>query len=212
MIKSEILDRFPLPDGTGEMTLARRGTELAIRVRGVELMNTRNHVSEDELGFYSAKLVAGKQDARVLIGGLGLGFTLISVLKYAPLAKVDICEIFPKVVEWNRAHTKAPLDHEHVRVIVNDVGAVIRESAGQYDAILLDVDNGPDPVFDANAALYQKKGLADAKRALRPGGGLAVWSAFESPQFTKWLHEVGFVAECHTVRAYGSKHFIWLAR
>lgn len=212
MIKNEIIDRFDLPDGTGEMTLARRGTELAIRVRGVELMNTRNHISEDELGFYAAKLVAGKPGARVLIGGLGLGFTLRAVLKSAPLANVDVCEIFPKVVDWNREHTKAPLDHERVRVVVNDVGVVIRASRGDYDAIVLDVDNGPDPVFDANAALYQRQGLADAKRALKPGGGLAVWSAFESPQFTKWLRDVGFAAECHTVRAYGSKHFIWLAQ
>ncbi|HEY0253250.1 MAG TPA: hypothetical protein VGC41_17070 [Kofleriaceae bacterium] len=213
MIKSEIIDRFALPDGTGEMTLSRRGTELAIRVRGVELMNTRNHVSEDELGFYAARLVEGKQTARVMIGGLGLGFTLRAVLKAtAPGVHVDVVEIFGKVIEWNRAHTGAPVTHERVTVVENDVAVVIRESIGLYDAIVLDVDNGPDPVFDANAALYQKKGLADARRALAPGGGLAVWSAFESPQFTRWLHEVGFTAECHTVRAYGAKHFIWLAR
>ncbi|MEO6774593.1 MAG: hypothetical protein ABI467_16540 [Kofleriaceae bacterium] len=217
MIKLEVLDRFALPGGDGEMVLGRRGAEFVIRVRGVELMNSRNHVSEDELGRFAARLVEGKPDARVLIGGLGLGYTLRSVLNACPTSVlIDVVEIFPTVVRWNRDHfaelAKRPLDDPRVTVIEADVAHVIGRSAGCYDAIVLDVDNGPDPVFDANAKLYKRQGLAEARRALAPGGGLCVWSAFESPTFTRWLREVGFEAEMHLVWAYGAKHYIWLAR
>lgn len=216
MIKLEIIDRFALPDGNGEMVLAKRGAEFVIRVRGVELMNSRNHISEDELGRFAARLVAGKPSARVLIGGLGLGYTLRSVLNAcATSVQVDVAEIFPTVVRWNREHladlAKRPLADPRVTVIEDDVARVIATANGMYDAIVLDVDNGPDPVFDANARLYKRDGLAEAKRALAPGGGLCVWSAFESPTFTRWLHDVGFAAEMHLVRAYGAKHYIWLA-
>lgn len=217
MIKVEVIDRFALPDGQGEMTLSRRGKELAIRVRGVELMNSRNHISEDELGRYAARLVAGKPTARVLIGGLGLGYTLRAVLNAVPTSvMIDIVEIFPTVVRWNREHTGAlagnPLDDPRVTLIEDDVGHVIARSAGVYDAIVLDVDNGPDAVFEANAKLYKQQGLVAQKRALAPGGGLAVWSAFESQTFTQWLRDAGFTAECYTVKAYGARHYIWLAR
>ncbi|HEY6037459.1 MAG TPA: hypothetical protein VIV58_24430 [Kofleriaceae bacterium] len=217
MIKLEIVDRFALPNGDGEMVLAKRGAEFVIRVRGVELMNSRNHISEDELGRFAARLVAGKPGARVLIGGLGLGYTLRSVLNACPTSVlVDVCEIFPTVVRWNREHladlAKRPLDDPRVTVIEDDVARVIAAADAKYDAIVLDVDNGPDPVFDANARLYKRHGLAEARRALAPGGGLCVWSAFESPTFTRWLHEVGFTAEMHLVRAYGAKHYIWLAK
>jgi spermidine synthase len=215
--KLEVLDRFALPDGDGEMVLARRGAEFVIRVRGVELMNSRNHISEDELGRFAARLVAGKPAARVLIGGLGLGYTLRSVLNACPTSVlIDVVEIFPTVVQWNRGEladlAKRPLDDPRVTVIEADVAEVIGRSHGVYDAIVLDVDNGPDPVFDANAKLYKRHGLAEAKRALAPGGGLCVWSAFESPTFTRWLREVGFAAEMHLIRAYGARHYIWLAR
>jgi spermidine synthase len=215
--KNEVLDRFPLPEGNGEMVLAKRGREYAIRVRGVELMNSRNHVSEDELGRYAARLVADKPDARVLIGGLGLGYTLRAMLNGSPTSvKVDIVELFPTVVRWNREHLGVlagkPLDDPRVTLIEDDVAAVIDRSPGRYDAIVLDVDNGPDAVFETNAKLYKRNGLIAAKRALAAGGGLCVWSAFESPTFTRWLHEVGFTAEMHLVRAYGARHFIWLAR
>ena len=217
MNKLEVLDRFALPDGDGEMVLARRGAEFVIRVRGVELMNSRNHISEDELGRFAARLVAGKPAARVLIGGLGLGYTLRSVLNACPTSVlIDVVEIFPTVVQWNRGEladlAKRPLDDPRVTVIEADVAEVIGRSHGVYDAIVLDVDNGPDPVFDANAKLYKRHGLAEAKRALAPGGGLCVWSAFESPTFTRWLREVGFAAEMHLIRAYGARHYIWLAR
>jgi spermidine synthase len=217
LIKLEVLDRFALPNGDGEMVLAKRGSEFVIRVRGVELMNSRNHISEDELGRFAARLVAGKPGARVLIGGLGLGFTLRAVLNACPTSVlIDVVEIFPTVVRWNRGElaelAKRPLDDPRVTVIEADVAEVIERSQGTYDAIVLDVDNGPDPVFDANAKLYKRQGLAEARRALAPGGGLCVWSAFESPTFTRWLREVGFAAEMHLVRAYGARHYIWLAR
>jgi spermidine synthase len=216
LIKNQIIDRFPLPDGNGEMTLTKRGKEIAIRVRGVELMNSRNHISEDELGRYAARLVVGKPSARILIGGLGLGYTLRAVLNAVPTSVlIDIVEIFPTVVRWNREHTGQlagrPLDDPRVTLIEEDVGVVIARTEGVYDAIVLDVDNGPDAMFETNAKLYKLKGLVAAKRALAPGGGLAVWSAFESQTFTQWLREVGFVADCFTVKAYGAHHFIWLA-
>ncbi len=217
MNKHEVLDRFPLPDGDGEMVLAKRGREYAIRVRGVELMNSRNHVSEDELGRYAARLVVDRADARVLIGGLGLGYTLRAMLNASPTSvRVDLAELFPTVVRWNREHLGVlagkPLDDPRVTLIEDDVAAVIARSPGRYDAIVLDVDNGPDAVFETNAKLYKRDGLSEAKRALAPGGGLCVWSAFESPTFTRWLREVGFTPEMHLVRAYGARHFIWLAR
>jgi spermidine synthase len=216
LIKVEVLDRFALPDGDGEMVLSRRGNEFAIRVRGVELMNSRNHISEDELGRFAARLVAGKPSARILIGGLGLGFTLRAVLNATPTSVlIDIVELFPTVVRWAREYTGVltgkPLEDPRVTVIEDDVAAVIARSPERYDAIVLDVDNGPDALFEVNVKLYKRNGLAEVRRALAPGGGLCVWSAFESPTFTRWLREVGFTAEMHTVKAYGAHHFIWLA-
>ncbi len=217
MKPNEVLDRFTLPNDEGEMVLSRRGKEFQIRVRGVELMNSRNHVSEDELGRFAGRMVADKPSARVLIGGLGLGYTLRSMLNASPTSVlIDIAELFPTVVRWAREHTGIlagnPLEDPRVTVFEEDVAAVIARSPGAYDAIVLDVDNGPDALFEMNAKLYKRNGLAAAKQALAPGGGLCVWSAFESPTFTRWLREVGFEAEMHTIKAHGSNHFIWLAR
>ncbi len=213
----ELLEKFSLPPGEGEMSLSRRGDEFTIRVRGVELMNSRNHVSEDELGRFAARVVADRASARVLIGGLGLGYTLRSMLNASPTSVlIDIAELFPTVVRWNREYTGVlagkPLDDPRVTVFEEDVAQVIARSEGTYDAIVLDVDNGPDALFEMNAKLYKRNGLATAKRALAPGGALCVWSAFESPTFTRWLREVGFEAEMHRIKAHGSNHFIWLAR
>ena len=196
MLPSVVLDRAPSPGG--ELVLSQRGDELTIRVRGVELMSSRNHDSEDELGRRGALLAGVGDGARVLVGGLGLGFTLRAVLEHCRAA-IDMVELVPAVVQWNRTHAGElaghPLDDPRVTLIEDDVARVIAAARARYAAIVLDVDNGPDGLFDANGKLYQRAGLAAARRALVPGGGLAVWSAFESPTFTSWLREAGFSVE-----------------
>src|SRR4029077_7297969 len=139
--------------------------------RGVELMNSQNHESEDELGHRACALIAGVAKPRILIGGLGLGSPLRAVLDGGP-ASIDVVELVPAVVRWNRTVLAElagrPLDDPRVTVIEDDVGRVIARSSG-YHAIVLDVDNGPDELFEANARLYTRDGLAAARRALAPG-------------------------------------------
>ena len=208
MIPLVVVERVATPGG--EMTLSRRGDQFSIRVGGVELMNSHNHTSEDELGRRACALVGSARTPRILIGGLGLGFTLRAVLDGAAAATVDVVEIVPEVVRWNRTVTGAlagqPLDDPRVTVIEDDVAHVIARAHATYDAIVLDVDNGPDELFESNAKLYKRAGLAAARRALRPGGGLAVWSSFESATFTTWLREVGFAVEVVRLKAHGSRH------
>ena len=193
------------------MSLAEHAGTFSIRVRGVELMNSRNHASEDELGKLAAELAG---TGRILIGGLGLGYTLRSVLDHCR-AEIDLVELVP-VVRWARTHTSAlshnAVDDPRVTVIEDDVANVIARSSQRYAAIVLDVDNGPDEVIEGNARLYTRDGLAAAKRALAPKGALVVWSAFESNTFTRWLREVGFAVEVVRHTAFGARHFIWLAR
>jgi spermidine synthase len=211
LIPTVVLERVQVPGG--ELVLSKRGDELSIRVRGVELMSSRNHDSEDELGRRAAALCGDGK--RVLVGGLGLGFTLRAVLDNCRAA-IDVVELVPAVVRWNRTHAahlaNHPLDDPRVTVIEDDVAAVIASAKASYDAIVLDVDNGPDELFDSNRQLYRRNGLAAARRALVPGGGLAVWSSFESSTFETWLREVGFSVETVRIKARGARHVIWLAR
>lgn len=218
MIPNVVVERVSSPGG--ELVLSRRGDQFSIRVAGVELMNSHNHWSEDELGRLTSKRIGGVVAPRVLIGGLGMGYTLRAALDELPRdAHVDIVEIVPDVVRWNRtilgdlAHR--PLDDPRVTVIEADVAHVLRAPAARYHAILLDVDNGPDGVYRSNDALYKRNGLAATKAALVPGGLLAVWSAFESATFTRWLREVGFSVELETIAAKykgAPRHYIWFAR
>jgi spermidine synthase len=211
VIPTIVLDRVPAPGG--ELTLSKRGDELSIRVRGVDLMSSRNHDSEDELGRLTAQLAGA--GGRILVGGLGLGFTLRAVLDHCN-AKLDVAELVPAVVQWNRTHAAAlngnAVADPRVTVIEGDVARVIADADARYAAIALDVDNGPDELFDSNKQLYARKGLAAAKRALVPGGGLAVWSSFDSNTFTAHLRSVGFAVEVKRIRARGARHVIWLAR
>lgn len=219
MITDEVLERVVLPDGK-EMVLTRWDGHIAISVGGRPLMSSHEHGSEDELGRLIAERLAGVAKPRVLIGGLGLGYTLRAALDVLPKsARVTVAELVPAVVRWNKGpHGKLagrPLRDKRVRVVVKDVGLVIPKRAA-YDAILLDVDNGPDAlVHDANAKLYKRAGLVRARAALRPDGVLAVWSAFPSRTFTLWLREVGFAVE--QLRATpttpgGPRYYIWVAR
>ncbi|MBL0218014.1 MAG: hypothetical protein IPQ07_29555 [Myxococcales bacterium] len=219
MNDDEVLERVTLPDGK-VMVLTRWDKHIAISVDGRSLMSSHEHGSEDELGRVVADRLIGIAAPRVLIGGLGLGYTLRAALDRLPAtAKVVVAELVPAVVRWNKGvHGKLagkPLADPRVRVIVDDVGRVIAKRA-KYDAILLDVDNGPDALtHDDNARLYKRAGLTRARSALRAGGLLAVWSAFPSRTFTIWLKEVGFTVE--QLRATpttpgGPRYYIWLAR
>lgn len=215
MIPIVVIERVATP--LGEMTLSQRANDFSIRVGGVELMNSLNHRSEDELGKITCTPLARSRAPRVLIGGLGLGFTLRAALDVLPeKAQVEVCELIPDVVRWNRtvlgALAKHPLADPRVTVTESDVGAVIARSAARYDAIVLDVDNGPDGVGGRNDGLYKAAGLAAARRALVDGGLYAVWSSFESPTFTKWLAAAGFTVELQKIKAHGTTHWIWLAR
>lgn len=220
MKSDEVLARVTLPGGK-EMRLTRWDGHIAVEVGKRSLMSSHEHGSEDELGRIVGALVTAVARPRVLIGGLGLGFTLRAALDVLPpKAKVVVAELVPEVVAWNRAEHGAlagrPLDDRRVQVVVEDVAHVIKRGAATYDAILLDVDNGPDAlVHPGNAGLYKRAGLLRTRKALRPGGTLAIWSAFGSRTFTAWLVEVGFDVEL--VRSQpttpgGPRYYIWIAR
>jgi len=215
-----VLDRALLNDGS-EMTLARRGDEHSIRLGGNLLMTSRSHGSEEKLAEFGCAGLGTQPRARVLVGGLGMGFTArAAIAALRPDAVVDVVELVGAVVRWNReliGHlADAPLLDPRVRVIEGDVANVIARARERYDAILLDVDNGPE-AFTAreNQHLYSRQGLRRAREALRPGGVLAIWSAFESRAFTARLREAGL--ETRLVRVPANRHSnglhsLWLGR
>jgi spermidine synthase len=216
MIPWQRLDTAPLPPPpstrgaapppAAELTLWQRGDELAIRIGGIELMNSRQHHSEDELGRLACAHLGRGHVARVLIGGLGMGFTVRAVLNaLGPQASVEVAELVPSVVRWNRGVLAAlagqPLTDPRVRVIEGDVGTRIGRGTS-YDAIILDVDNGPSALTAAdNRRLYDRRGLESIFSSLRPAGVLAVWSATDDPRFSKSLRGAGFEVMRHHVRA-----------
>ncbi|MFT6395344.1 MAG: spermidine synthase [Bradymonadia bacterium] len=220
MIPWEKLDSVPTP--TGEtLTLHRRGKEYSIRIGYDELMNSRMHGSEEAMADLACDGLAEGAGANVLIGGLGMGFTLSACNRVLPTdARIEVAELVPTVVEWNRGPLGEcaghPLADPRVLVTIDDVCAVIRRATGAYDAILLDVDNGPEGLTqDSNGWLYQEAGLRSLKSALRPGGTLCIWSAGDDPRFTRRLQQNGYRAQAHMVRARkggkGPKHTIWVA-
>jgi len=205
-------------DGS-EMVLEREGTEVTIRIGYRTLMSSDVHDSEDELGRLVATAVSGVGSPRILIGGLGLGFTLRAALDALPPdARVDVAELVADVVRWNREdcgeYAGRPLDDPRVNLHIEDVALVIARSEETYDAIALDVDNGPSAItHPRNETLYLHAGLARARDALRPGGVLAVWSSFPSPAFTTSLDVIGSVElVCTTPTSIGAPpYYIWLA-
>ena len=220
MIPWTLLDSAQVPGDGGEMRLYQRGSEYSIRVGSYELMNNRVHASEDALASMVCSRLGDRDGARVLVGGLGMGFTLARVLRESR-AEVVVAELVPAVVQWNRGPLGAfagnPLSDPRVTVCEGDVGAVIRAETNAFDAILLDVDNGPAGLTSPmNDRLYGLAGLRAARKALRPGGLLAVWSAGPDPAFTRRLQEAGFDAEEVRVRgrgkAGGSRFLIWIAQ
>ena len=209
------------PQG-GTLRLLRRGDEFSIRLEGGnELMNSRLGGSEEALATFALDRLAGRPAPRVLIGGLGMGFTLRAALSVAPPdARIVVSEIVPDLIDWASQHMarifRDCLADPRVEIRTGDVGAVISDATEAFDAILLDVDNGPDGLTRAgNDALYGKAGLQSSRRALTTGGVLAIWSATQDQAFTKRLSQCGFDASAQTVRATrakrGSRHTIWIA-
>lgn len=212
------LDTAAVPGDGQKLRLIRRGDEFSIMSGATALMNSRMFGSEEELARLAAERLGGRKAPKILIGGLGMGFTLRAALaQFGPDAKITVAELVPAVVAWARGHL-APifagsLDDPRVRIHEGDVAEAIAQ--GGWDSILLDVDNGPEGLTrEENDGLYGYEGLAVAQRALRPGGHLAVWSSHRSPEFTRRLRGSGFAVEEVSARARGkrgARHLIWIA-
>jgi len=202
------------------LVLAQRDTEFAIRLGAVALMSSLAHGSEEALAELACARLREAPAPRVLVGGLGMGFTLAAALRQLPEgARVTVAELVPAVLDWNRgplAHLAGrPLDDRRVTAVARDVADVIRERRASWDAILLDVDNGPRGLTrTGNDRLYSAAGLGDAFAALGAGGTLGVWSVDRDPEFTRRLERAGFEVREESVRARrtrGSRHTLWIA-
>ena len=220
MKKFERLDEAVTPDGT-ILTLYRHDGAYHIRVDGVELMSTRRHYSEDQLAELVCAPLRAVPDARILIGGLGLGFTLQAALRtLGEDARVLVVELVEAVIRWNENPrydlARAAMHDPRVTVRHDDVARVLGENPGAFDGILLDVDNGTEALTTAhNAGLYRDEGIRTAAAALRSGGCLAYWSAGADPGFAKALRRAGLSVETFTPRAHPTvraRHTLLLAR
>jgi spermidine synthase len=221
MIPWEFIDSAHVPGNGGELSLHKRGAEFQIRVDGQELMNSRSHGSEEALAELACARVVHRPRPQILIGGLGMGYTLAATLqRLGPGSRVVVAELVPAVVTWNCGPLSdlagQPLGDDRVTVRQVDVADLIKEKNRAYDAIVLDVDNGPEGLTrKANDWLYSRSGLDTIFSALRPAGVLAVWSASPSRSFVHRLHGVGFEVKEVAVRARGpqggGRHTIWLA-
>ena len=214
MKRTERLGQATAPDGS-VLTLYRHDRDFYIRVNGIELMSTRRHHSEDRLAELACAPVADRRQVRVLIGGLGLGFTLRRALEVLSAdATVVVAELVPEVVAWNRefAISEGALDDSRVELMEGDVADVIAAQAASFDAIMLDVDNGAEAfTTSGNAGLYRAIGVEAAVRALRPAGRLAYWSASDDAGFGDILRDAGLRVEVNRVRAHttsGPQHVI----
>ena len=219
MIRWELLGESSLPGGCSLLRLYRRGDEFALRVGGNELMNSRMHGSEEELARRCCQRLARRGRPNVLVGGLGMGYTLAAALAaLGPGARVVVAELLPAVIRWNRGPLAElagrPLDDRRVEVREADVADLLR-TPGSYDAVLLDVDNGPDAFCRAdNRRLYGRPGLLAARAALRPHGVLGIWSAGPDRAFATAFRKAGFRVEEHQVFARpggrGPRHTLWI--
>jgi spermidine synthase len=221
VIPWSLLDTAKIPNGGGELRLKQRGQEFSIMLGTNELMNSRLSGSEQALATLACEKFGGGPKPHVLIGGLGMGFTLRAALGVlGPDSRITVAELVPAVVSWARGPMVSvfenSLDDPRVTIHESDVGLLIRAGKSEYDAILLDVDNGPDGItHQTNDGLYDLAGLRASWNALRPGGVLAVWSSGPDAKFTKRLRETGFAADEVSVRANGkrggARHMIWIA-
>jgi len=218
LVPRELLDTAALPGG-GTLRLLRRGEEYSIMLGANELMNSRKSGSEQALAELAAARLSARREPQVLIGGLGMGFTLRAALaRFGRDAGIVVAEIVPAVIAWAKGPLAGvfggSLADPRVRIEEGDVASLIRPGAG-WDAILLDVDNGPDGITrESNDRLYSRAGLAATRAALRPGGILAIWSAAPSSAFTARLRDAGFAVEEHVARAArgrGRRDVVWVA-
>lgn len=217
----EKLAKATAPDGE-PLELRRRGHEYLIYAGGYDLMSSEDDASSIALSEFGCKHLDGVQGARVLIGGLGMGYTLRAALdRLTATATVEIAELIPAVVEWNREWlgdlAGRPLDDARTKLFVGDVRTPIGANKKRYDAILLDVDNGPDALaHKQNDGLYSQRGIEGAFAALKPGGVFGVWSFDDDKSFTKRLQKRDFVVSTHKVSASkkgrGRYHQIWTAK
>jgi spermidine synthase len=208
------------PDG-GEMELFQHDGDFSIKINGLELMTSRQHASEQELARLGCAHLTGQKAPCVLVGGLGLGYTLRQTLDLlGPEANVVVSELLEAVVAWNREFlgelNGQPLNDPRVELVTGDIFQLLTQSSGRFDTILLDVDNGPSAMTDSgNQRLYGPTGLLACRRALRQAGSLAVWSTVPSPDFEQLLLNFGFQVRRYQVKAYpGSRAkslFIWVA-
>ena len=207
------------PDGT-RLELVEHDGEYIIKADDLPLMSTRMHFSEMEL----ARLVCTKlkSNAKVMIGGLGLGYTLRSALDLIPKDGVVVqVELVPEVIEWNKGplgpFNNHPLKDTRTEIVQDDISKVIRQSQNNYDSIILDVDNGPSPLInERNAWLYTNRGLQSIRKALKNQGQVAIWSANDDPRFISHMKRNGFLAEKHYIQAHkgkgGIRHVIFTGR
>ena len=220
MIPWEFLDSAQVPAQGGELRLYKRGGEFSLRINGGELMNSSVHGSEDALADLACAKISALLRPRILIGGLGMGYTLAAALRNVGVGgRVVVAELVPEVVKWNRSHLAdlagRPIQDKRVTVREADVALVLKAEQRAYDAVLLDVDNGPDGLTQkGNGWLYSRAGLDASFAALRPLGVLAVWSAGTDQAFTRRLRSAGFEVDVISVRARGAHggghHTIWI--
>ena len=221
MIPWSQVDVARVPGAEVELRLMRRGTEFSMMLGPNELMNSRLSGSEEALATLACKRLEAVKGPRLLIGGLGMGFTLRAALAVlGPDARITVAELVPAVIAWARGPMAGIfgdcLNDPRANVREADVADAIGAHVSAFDAVLLDVDNGPEGLIrKANDALYDPKGLKAIRRALRPGGVLAVWSSGPHPAFTRRLRDAGFdVNEVNlraTTRRSGARHVIWFA-
>ncbi|MBQ0761295.1 MAG: hypothetical protein KKF24_01355 [Gammaproteobacteria bacterium] len=223
MIPWKKLSTAQIPNNGGELQLSQRGEEFSIRLSGVrgELMNSRVFNSEQVLAELGCALIKEKADAQVLVGGLGMGYTLAAALSaVSATADVTVAELIPEVVEWNKGPlgdcANNPLHDPRAKVHIGDVAELLDNQPNRFDAILLDVDNGPEGLTQTdNNWLYSQQGLEAISNTLRPEGMLAIWSAGADSMFAIRLKKARFKVTIHTVRARpgkGSRHTIFLAQ
>jgi spermidine synthase len=214
-----LLESAAIPGG-GELQLFQHVRDFAIRVGREELMNSHQHGSEEAMARLVVERLKPSTARQVLVGGLGMGFTTAAALRdLGADDHLTVAELVPAVVAWNRgplAHLAGdPLRDPRVRVHQGDVAELLRQQAAAYDAILLDVDNGPhEMTTSSNNWLYGDRGLASAHRALKSGGVLSVWSAGPDESFSRRLRQAGFSVSVVRVHAHGNRgtrHVIWLA-
>jgi spermidine synthase len=223
MIPWTQLGTAQIPNNGGELKFSQRGDEFSIRLSGIrgELMNSRLYNSEKVLAELGCAHLTSTNNAHVLVGGLGMGYTLAAALKAVnENSQVTVAELIPEVVTWNQGPlgncAKNPLQDPRTKLHIGDVRQLLKIRKPTFDAILLDVDNGPEGLTQKdNSSIYSPQGLQDIYKSLTPKGMVAIWSAGPDQQFTLRLKKAGFKAEDRVVRARpgkGSRHTIFLGR